>query len=81
MAPCQGYISKEDYAKQVDDALDFLNGNYNKILKTLEAQMQEAAEKMEYEERMERERRQKIEEEGFFHFYGDAESLRRHFTK
>lgn len=50
MAPCQGYISKEDYAKQVDDALDFLNGNYNKILKSLEVQMQEAAEKMEYEE-------------------------------
>ncbi len=50
MAPCQGYISKEDYARQVDDALDFLNGNYNKILKSLESQMQEAAEKMEYEE-------------------------------
>lgn len=50
MAPCQGYISKEEYAKQVEDALDFLNGNYNKILKSLESQMQEAAEKMEYEE-------------------------------
>ena len=50
MAPCQGYISKEDYARQVDDALDFLNGNDNKILKSLESQMQEAAEKMEYEE-------------------------------
>ena len=50
MAPCQGYISKEEYAKQVEDALDFLNGNYNKILKSLETQMKEAAEKMEYEE-------------------------------
>lgn len=50
MAPCQGYISKEEYAKQVEDALVFLNGNYNKILKSLETQMKEAAEKMEYEE-------------------------------
>ena len=50
MAPCQGYISKDEYAKQVEDALDFLNGNYNKILKSLETQMKEAAEKMEYEE-------------------------------
>lgn len=50
MAPCQGYISKEDYAKQVEDALDFLGGNYNKILKSLEAQMKEAAEKLEFEE-------------------------------
>lgn len=50
MAPCQGYISKEDYAKQVEDALDFLGGNYNKILKSLENQMKEAAEKLEFEE-------------------------------
>lgn len=49
-APCQGYISKEEYAALVDDALDFLNGNYNKILKTLETQMQEAAERLEFEE-------------------------------
>ncbi len=48
--PCQGYISKEEYAKQVEDALDFLNGNYNKILKNLETQMKEAAEKLEFEE-------------------------------
>ena len=50
MAPCQGYISKEDYTKQVEDALDFLGGNYNKILKSLETQMREAAEKLEFEE-------------------------------
>ena len=50
MAPCQGYISKEDYAKQVENALDFLGGNYNKILKSLETQMKEAAEKLEFEE-------------------------------
>jgi len=50
MAPCQGYISKEEYQKQVDEALDFLNGNYNKILKSLEENMKQAAENMEFEE-------------------------------
>ena len=50
LAPCQGYISKEDYRKRVDGALDFLNGNYNVILKDLEESMKKAAENMEFEE-------------------------------
>jgi len=50
LAPCQGYVSKEEYQKQVDEALDFLNGNYNKILKSLEENMKQAAENMEFEE-------------------------------
>ena len=50
LAPCQGYVSKEEYQKQVDEALDFLNGNYNKILKSLEDKMKRAAENMEFEE-------------------------------
>lgn len=49
MAPCQGYISQEKYREQVDQALDFLNGNYNPILKELEHKMQEASENMEFE--------------------------------
>ena len=49
-APCQGYISKEDYRQQVELALDFLNGNYGTILKDLESKMQEAAANMEFEE-------------------------------
>ena len=36
MAPCQGNASKEMYAEQLEKALDFLNGNYNAILKELE---------------------------------------------
>lgn len=50
MAPCQGYISKEDYRLQIEGALSFLNGNYNAILKDLEMKMQVAAENLEFEE-------------------------------
>ncbi|MDE7252336.1 MAG: excinuclease ABC subunit UvrC [Acetatifactor sp.] len=50
LAPCQGYLSKEEYREQVDGALSFLNGNYNPILKDLENKMKNAAENMEFEE-------------------------------
>ena len=50
LAPCQGYISKEEYRQQVSGALEFLNGNYNMILKDLEEKMKAAAEQMEFEE-------------------------------
>ena len=50
LAPCQGCISKEEYRQQVEQALDFLNGNYGTILKDLESKMQEAAADMEFEE-------------------------------
>ena len=35
-APCQGYISKEEYRKSIDMVLSFLNGNYQPVLKDLE---------------------------------------------
>ena len=50
LAPCQGYVSKEEYRKQVAGALEFLNGNYNMILKNLEDKMKSAAEQLEFEE-------------------------------
>lgn len=50
LAPCQGYISKEEYRKQVSGAMEFLNGNYNMILKDLEEKMLAASEAMEFEE-------------------------------
>ncbi|MBO5337415.1 MAG: excinuclease ABC subunit UvrC [Lachnospiraceae bacterium] len=50
LAPCQGYISKEEYRKQVNGAMEFLNGNYNMILKDLEEKMLAASEAMEFEE-------------------------------
>ncbi len=49
-APCQGYISKEDYRAQVDRALDFLNGNYRPLLKELEEKMAQASENLEFED-------------------------------
>ena len=50
LAPCQGYVSKEQYREQVAGALEFLNGNYNLILKDLEDKMKKAAEALEFEE-------------------------------
>ncbi|MBR6326169.1 MAG: excinuclease ABC subunit UvrC [Lachnospiraceae bacterium] len=49
LAPCQGYVSKEEYRRQVDGALDFLGGNYSPILKSLEQKMKDAAEAMDFE--------------------------------
>lgn len=49
-APCQGYITEAAYQKQVEELLDFLNGNHKKILMQLEGKMYEASEKMEFED-------------------------------
>lgn len=49
-APCQGYISKEDYRKRVDKALNFLNGNFDPVLSELKQKMEEASENLEFEE-------------------------------
>lgn len=48
-APCQGYISKEQYRESFSHALEFLNGNYSNVLKMLEEKMYEASEKFEFE--------------------------------
>ncbi len=47
--PCQGYISKDEYAERVSGALDFLNGNYSKILEELQSKMEEASMALEFE--------------------------------
>ncbi len=52
-APCQGYISPEDYRLQIKKVLDFLNGNYKPILEELEQKMQAASEEMDFEKAME----------------------------
>ena len=48
-APCQGCISKEAYGERIKQILEFLNGHYEKLLGSLEKQMMDAAEQMEYE--------------------------------
>ena len=52
-APCQGYISKEEYQKNFARALEFLNGNYGPLFKELEAKMLEASEAMDFEKAIE----------------------------
>ena len=49
-APCQGYISEEEYKESVRQVIDFLNGNYSEILNTLKDKMMEASDKLEYED-------------------------------
>lgn len=52
-APCQGYISKEEYQEFFKGALDFLGGHYEPLLKSLEDKMYDASEKMEFEKAIE----------------------------
>jgi len=52
-APCQEYISEEEYGKSIDEAIRFLNGHYDSILKDLEQKMQDASENMEFEKAIE----------------------------
>ncbi len=51
-APCQGYISKEDYAAAIEQALAFLNGKHQPVIKELKEKMQHASDNMEFEEAM-----------------------------
>lgn len=49
LAPCMGYISKEEYRKQIDEIIDVLEGKTDKLLKQLSNEMEEASKKMKYE--------------------------------
>lgn len=49
-APCMGYISCDEYRKNVNEVMDFLNGNYSKVTDMLNKKMYAASEKMEFEE-------------------------------
>jgi excinuclease ABC subunit C len=48
-APCVGKVSKEDYARQVEQARDFLGGKSQQVQKKLAAEMQEASKAQDYE--------------------------------
>ena len=52
-APCQVYISREEYRKSIDEVVRFLNGNYDPILKELEEKMLDASENLEFEKAIE----------------------------
>ena len=51
--PCQGYISKEAYRERIDAVIEFLNGNYAPVLRSLEEKMNEASEQLEFEKAIE----------------------------
>ncbi|MDD6807552.1 MAG: excinuclease ABC subunit UvrC [Oscillospiraceae bacterium] len=48
-APCCNKIKKEDYDKAIDEAIAFLKGGTKKYIETLEAQMEEFAENLDFE--------------------------------
>ena len=52
-APCQGYITKEAYRERVDAVVEFLNGNYAPVLKSLEEKMNTASANLEFEKAIE----------------------------
>lgn len=53
-APCNGYISREDYRANVDKAISFLNGNHKEVLSALTLEMKKLAEEMEFEKAAEK---------------------------
>ena len=48
-APCQAYISKEEYALHITQAIRFLNGEYQPIMQELKEKMMAASADMEFE--------------------------------
>ena len=52
-APCQGYISQEKYGEAIDEVIRFLNGNHDKVLRSLEEKMMEASDNLEFEKAIE----------------------------
>ncbi len=48
-APCMGYISKDEYRKQINEILHILDGKTDKLLKDLENEMKEESNKMNFE--------------------------------
>lgn len=49
LAPCVGYISIEEYKKQIEEIIDLLEGKTDKILSELRVQIEEAAKNLEFE--------------------------------
>lgn len=48
-APCQGYISREEYRENVQQMLHFLGGNFEPVIRMLTEKMYAASEKMDFE--------------------------------
>ena len=49
LAPCMGYVSKEEYKKQIDQIIMLLEGKTKEIIRKLDKEIIELSEKQEYE--------------------------------
>ena len=49
VAPCAGYVKKEEYAEMINDIMDILNGRDKTIVNSLKAKMEEASKNLEFE--------------------------------
>ena len=52
-APCQGYVTKEEYREKIAQVIDFLSGKYDDVIKMLEEKMNRASEDLEFEKAIE----------------------------
>jgi excinuclease ABC subunit C len=50
LAPCVGYVSKEDYRQIIDGVIEFLSGDTKPILRELERKMRDAAADQRFED-------------------------------
>ncbi len=49
LAPCMGYVSKEEYREQINQIIMLLEGKTDKIIKSIDEEIEIYASKMEYE--------------------------------
>ena len=49
LAPCIGYVSREEYMEQINEIMDLLEGKADKIIKSLKTQIDEASKSLDYE--------------------------------
>lgn len=62
LAPCMGYVTEEEYRKQIQEIIDLLEGKTDKIIKELEKRMVQASQNLEFEKAAElRDRKQALE--------------------
>ena len=49
LAPCMGYVTPEEYRKQIDQIIMLLEGKIGNIIKSMEQEMEQYSQKFEYE--------------------------------
>lgn len=49
LAPCQGYVTEEEYNVMIEEILMFLNGKEENLIKVIEKKMEKAAETLDFE--------------------------------